>query len=191
MLTSRHFRLRSLGQLTLARVVGETEAGASVRPRHLAVLTVLALSHRAMPRDRLLEMFWGGETEDRARHSLSNALSGLRSLLGPDAITSRRDHVSLAPESRLEVDALQFAAACEVHDDAQAARLYGGPLLAGVHVPDAPEFDAWVGRERARLERQFLEVCERHVAALMRSAQWRDATLLSAPRRGRPPRLPR
>src|SRR5215813_10204290 len=129
MLTHRHFRLRSLGQLTLAAVVGETETAASVRPRHLAVLTVLALSTKPMSRDVLLEMFWGGETEDRARHSLSNALSGLRSLLGVDAITSRRDHVSLAAEARLEVDVLQFAAACEVHDDARASTLYGGPLL--------------------------------------------------------------
>src|SRR6478736_46618 len=44
MLTSRYFRLRSLGQLTLSSVAGETETTAAVRPRHLAVLTVLALS---------------------------------------------------------------------------------------------------------------------------------------------------
>src|SRR6516165_5976872 len=178
MLTSRYFRLRSLGQLTLAAVVGDTETGASVRPRHLAVLTVLALSHRAVPRDVLLEMFWGGEAENRARHSLSNALSGLRSLLGPDAITARRDHVALAPEARLEVDVPQFIAACEVHDDARAAQLYGGPLLDGIHVPDAPEFDAWVRRERARLEQRFFEVCERHTSRLMRDSDWRNATRL-------------
>ena len=79
MLTSRYFRLRTLGQLTLSSVAGETESAAVVRPRHLAVLTVLALSSRSVSRDALLEMFWGGETEVRARHSLSNALSGLRS----------------------------------------------------------------------------------------------------------------
>jgi len=179
MLTSRYFRLRSLGQLTLATVAGETESPASVRPRHLAVLTVLALSTRPVSREVLLEMFWGGETEDRARHSLSNALSGLRSLLGPDAITSRRDHVELAAEARLEVDVVQFTAACEVHDDARAATLYGGPLLAGIYVPDAPEFDAWVGRERARLERQFLELCERHVPVLINAREWNAATALA------------
>ena len=179
MLTSRYFRLRSLGQLTLVSVAGETETAASVRPRHLAVLTVLALSPRPVSRDVLLEMFWGGETEDRARHSLSNALSGLRSLLGVDAITSRRDHVALAAEARLEVDVLQFTAACEVHDDARAASLYGGALLAGIHVPDAPEFDAWIGRERARVERQFLELCERHVPVLMNAGRWKEATSLS------------
>ncbi|MGH7620361.1 MAG: BTAD domain-containing putative transcriptional regulator [Gemmatimonadaceae bacterium] len=179
MLTGRHFRLRSLGQLTFSSVVGETETAAAVRPRHLAVLTVLALSSRAVPRDALVEMFWGGETEEKARHSLSNALSGLRSLLGPHAITARRDLVSLAAEARVEVDVLQFAAACEVRDDERAAALYGGPLLAGVYVPDAPEFDAWLSRERAKLERQFLEVCARHVPALIRATCWPEATALA------------
>src|SRR3954468_22134692 len=117
MLTRRYFRLSALGQLTLVSVAGETETAAQVRPRHLAVLTVLALSSRPVSRDVLLEMFWGGELETRARHSLSNALSGLRALLGPGAISARRDHVSLDPEARLEVDVIQFASACEVHDD--------------------------------------------------------------------------
>src|SRR5262249_22918132 len=62
---------------------------------------------------------------------------------------------------------------------ARAATLYGGPLLAGIHVPDAPEFDAWVGRERSRLERQFLEICERHVRVLMNAGQWNAATALA------------
>jgi DNA-binding SARP family transcriptional activator/TolB-like protein len=179
MLTRRHFRLRTLGQLSLASVAGETETAAQVRPRHLAVVTVIALSTRPVTRDALLEMFWGGETEARARHSLSNALSGLRSLLGPDAISARRDSVSLAPQARLEVDVAQFTAACDVHDDERAAALYAGPFLAAMYVPDAPEFEAWVSRERARLERRFLELCERHVPALARDGRWSSATRLS------------
>src|SRR5215831_16205694 len=88
MLTRRYFRLRTLGRLTLTVVDGETESLADIRPRHLAVLAVIALSTKAMPRDKLVAMFWGDEDETRARHSLSNALSGLRAVLGADAITS-------------------------------------------------------------------------------------------------------
>ncbi len=175
----RHFRLRTLGRLAIVSVAGETESAASVRPRHLAVLTVLALAPRAVPRDVLLEMFWGGETEARARHSLSNALSGLRSLLGPDAVTARRDLVELNAESRLEVDALQFAAACEVHDDARAAELYAGDFLAGIYVADAPAFDTWTSRERSRYQRLFVELCERYVPLLERAERWVDAAALS------------
>ncbi|HEY4132725.1 MAG TPA: hypothetical protein VGM50_19075, partial [Gemmatimonadaceae bacterium] len=126
MLTRRYFRLRSLGQLSLVAVVGDTETAAVVRPRHLAVLTVLALSRRPVTRDSLVEMFWGGETEVRARHSLSNALSGLRAQFGPDTISARQDRVALTPEVPLEIDVAQFVAACESRDDARAIELYSG-----------------------------------------------------------------
>jgi len=167
----RYFRLQTLGRLTLTVVDGETESLTGIRPRHLAVLTVIALSTRPISRDALVEMFWGGEDETRARHSLSNALSGLRGALGADALTSRRDHIALAEDSRVEVDTAQFTAAFEAGDDARAVAVYGGPFLDAVHVPDAPEFDDWGGRERAKLERRFAEACERYVARLERAGQ--------------------
>jgi DNA-binding SARP family transcriptional activator/tetratricopeptide (TPR) repeat protein len=167
----RYFRLQTLGRLTLTVVNGETESLAGIRPRHLAVLTVLALSAKPISRDALVEMFWGGEDETRARHSLSNALSGLRGALGADALTSRRDHIALAEDARVEVDTAQFTAAFEAGDDARAVALYGGRFLDAVHVPDAPEFDDWASRERAKLERRFVEACERYVARLERGEQ--------------------
>lgn len=178
MLIQRHFRLRSLGQVSLVSLAGDIETPVNVRPRHLAVLAVLTLAPRAVPRDTLVDMFWGGEDEARARHSLSNALSGLRSLLGPDAISTRSDFISLSPEARLEADVLQFVAACESRDDALAAELYAGPFLDGVYVSDSPQFDQWLSRERARLERRFLELCERYVPLLLRSGEWSRAATL-------------
>ena len=56
-------------------------------------------------------------------------------------------------------------------DDARAVALYGGRFLDAVHVPDAPEFDDWASRERAKLERRFVEACERCVARLERAGQ--------------------
>ena len=175
MLTRRYFRLRALGRLTLVSVAGEVETPVALRPRHLAVLTALALSDGPIARDSLLGMFWGDEPEARARHSLSNALSGIRGLLGPEAISARRDHVALSPDIRLEIDVLQFVAACDGRDDALAARIYGGQFLDGVHVADAPEFDAWITRERARFERRFFEVCERYVPSLLNAARHDEA----------------
>src|SRR3954463_6846491 len=140
MLSSRKFRLTALGKLELASSAGETFHVEEIRPRHLAVLTVLALSNQPVSRDTLVEMFWGGETDDRARHTLSNALSALRSILGPSAISTRSNTISIDESARLEVDALQFAAACESRDDDRAIALYGGAFLAGIHVPDAAAF---------------------------------------------------
>lgn len=175
MLPRRYFRLRTLGQLSLVAVVGDVESPATVRRRHLAVLAVLALAPRPLSRDELVEMFWGGEPERRARHSLSNALSGLRALLGPEAITARKDRIALADDVALEVDALQFAAACEARDDPRAMTLYGGPFLAGVHVPDAPSFDEWATRARARFQRLFVDACERRVPLLLNDRDWTAA----------------
>ena len=179
MLMRRYFRLRALGRLTLGSVAEETETAVALRPRHLAVLTVLALSDGPIARDALLAMFWRDEPEARARHSLSNALSGIRGFLGPEAISARRDHVALSPDVRLEIDVLQFVAACDARDDALATRIYGGRFLDGVHVADAPEFEAWVARERARLERRFLEACERYVPTLLAATRHDDAARIA------------
>lgn len=175
MLSQRRFRLITLGKLELSSSAGETFHVEEIRPRHLAVLTVLALANSPVSRDALIEMFWGGETDDRARHTLSNALSALRSTLGPNAITARNDTVSIDESARLEVDALQFTAACEVRDDERAVTLYGGPFLSDLHVQDAAAFDRWSSRERGRFARAFQQACERHVPVLLRAGRSDDA----------------
>jgi tetratricopeptide (TPR) repeat protein len=114
----------------------------------------------------------------------------LRGVLGADAITARRDYITLAEDARVETDTVQFAAACEAGNDESALALYGGRFLHAVHVPDAPEFDDWASRERAKLERRFVEASERYVARLERAGQpevavavaerWLDAAPSSA-----------
>lgn len=140
---------------------------------------MLALNARPVSREQLVDMFWGDEAEDRARHSLSNALSSIRGLLGPTAIATRQTDVALSPDAQLGVDAMEFNAACEASDHERAVALYTGPFLDGVFVPDSPRFDAWVARERARLERQFLHACEAHCTALSRAGRWDECAALA------------
>jgi DNA-binding SARP family transcriptional activator len=179
MKSQKHFRLFTLGRLALVSVSGDAETPTQVRARHLAVLAVLALSRRAVRREWLVELFWGGQTETKARHSLSNALSALRGVLGASALNARRAEISLGPEARLAVDALEFTAAVETRDGARAAMLYRGPLLDGVFVEDAPEFDAWLARERANLARAFLTVCEQQAPAFLRAGTWAAAAAVA------------
>src|SRR4051812_48183522 len=108
-------RLITLGRLTLVAESSEVDDLAK-RRRKLALLAVLALSPRPLSRDRLVDMFWGEEPEERARHSLSDALSHLRRVLGRDAIATRQTEISLADATALEVDAREFAHACDAHD---------------------------------------------------------------------------
>src|SRR5919199_1765708 len=128
------FRLITLGRIALVDLRGEEDATLSKRRLKLALLVVLALARRPLSRDALVEMFWGGQDEERARHSLSDALSHLRPVLGAGAITTRQAEVALAEDGPLAVDAVEFAAAAEARDWERAAALYGGPFLDSVYV---------------------------------------------------------
>ena len=125
------------------------------RRRKLAVLAMIAVERRPLARDVLVEMFWGDQTEERARHSLSDALSHLRRVIGRDAITLSSTEVALAPGS-LSVDALELVAAAQAKQHERVIAAYAGPFLEGIYVADAPGFEQWVARQRRRLEDVFL-----------------------------------
>lgn len=173
-----NFRLITLGRLALVSPDGEDES-VGLRRRKLSLLAVLALAERPYSRDALADMFWGEEEEERARHSLSDALSHFRRLLGRGALAHRQSDVILSEEVRLGVDALEFAAACEARDTARAVELYGGPLLDGVHVDRSPRFDEWVTRERDRYARLFVHACEAECLSLARARRWDDCSALA------------
>ena len=168
------FRLITLGRLTLVGAGGEEDPSLARRRLKLAVLAVLSLARRPMPRDTLLGLFWAEHDEGRARHSLSNALSSLRGTLGDRSISTRDADVALDPDTPLDVDAIEFMEAIESRDHARAIALYAGPFLEGFHVDESPAFEQWVSRERRRLEAAFLKACAEHCASLARSRRWAE-----------------
>jgi len=180
MRSDKHFRLRLLGGLSLEACGVDVAVPVDVRPRPLAVLAVLALSERPPRRDALATMFWGDQPDDRAKHSLSTALSTLRVTLGRAAITARREQIELSPDLRLAVDAVEFRSACETGDDERALALYRGPLLDDVVAYDAPGFELWLNRERARIAAAFVTVCERQIRVLTDHQRWTEAADLAS-----------
>ena len=180
MLRDNRFQLVTLGRLTLVGGGGEEDASLSRRRFKLAVLAVLALSRRPIPRDTLLGLFWAETDEAKARHSLSNALSSLRRALGERAITTRDADVALDPDTPLDVDAIEFSDALERRDPGRAVELYGGPFLEGFHVDESPAFEQWVSRERRRLEAMFLKACSEHCATLARSRRWQECEAVAS-----------
>ncbi|HEX5437864.1 MAG TPA: BTAD domain-containing putative transcriptional regulator, partial [Gemmatimonadaceae bacterium] len=175
---ANNFRLITLGRFVLLSEGGD-EDSLSRRRRKLAVLAVLALATRPYSRDVLVDMFWGEEDEERARHSLSDALSHVRRVLGREAIAVRRQDVALSDAARLSVDALEFMAACEGGEYERAVALYGGPFLDGVYVDHSPRFEAWTARERDRLRRLFLHAAAARCLALARSRRWDECAALA------------
>ena len=179
MQTDSELRLITLGRLALLGPAGDADPSLSKRRRKLALLAVLALAQRPLSRDMLTEMFWGGQPDDRARHSLSNTLSHLRKVLGRDAITAHGSDVELSAEHRLSVDVLELMEAAAARDDSRVLELYGGPFLAGVYVDGSPTFEQWVAAERERHEAVFLKAASRECMKLARARRWDECAELA------------
>lgn len=174
------FHLLTLGGLGLVGPDGSRDESLHKRRRKLALLAVLAIEARPLSRDCLTSVFWAQQEVQRARHSLSDALSHLRRVLGRGAIAARQHDVWLRPDARVRVDVLELVAAANTGDTAAVVAAYTGALLDGVHVQDAPQFNQWVARERSRLADLFQRACAARCLALARQRQWDACASLAA-----------
>ncbi len=193
-MSEKSFRLVTLGRLALTPAPDRADAALdelNTRRRKVALLAFLAMRRRPVSRDTLIEMFWGAQDEVRARHSLSDAVSHLRRVLGRDAIVATRTELSLAPDAPLIVDAIELAElAARPAGRRRAIDMYAGRFMDGVYVSGSHNFETWVSIEQLRLERIFLESCDRECAALVArghaaecaviAERWLDVDPLSA-----------
>jgi DNA-binding SARP family transcriptional activator/TolB-like protein len=134
--------------------------GRAAYKRRIALLGILALARgRPVGRERLLGLLWPDQPEDSARHVLSETLYVLRKELGDEAVVPVGSDVALNP-ARIASDVAAFEEALEGGRPEDAVAAYGGPLLDGFYVADAPEFGRWVDGERDRLGRAFARALE-------------------------------
>jgi DNA-binding SARP family transcriptional activator/tetratricopeptide (TPR) repeat protein/TolB-like protein len=173
------FRLLTLGRLGLVHGPAGEEVPGCQR-RKLALLAYLALAERPVPRASLVEMFWGDEEEERARHSLSNALWFLRRVLGPDSVTSRRADISLSPNAAVAIDAAELLEAAKRGDHSTVAELYTGPFLDGVYISESDTFEQWTSSWRARLELAFTKACAAGCVSAAGNREWSTCAQLSS-----------
>jgi DNA-binding SARP family transcriptional activator/TolB-like protein len=164
-------RLHLLGAIRLEADDGPARPSALSQPRRAALLAYLALRARRGPerRDTLLGVFWPESDNNHARGALRNALHFLRNAVGPDAIRSLGSEEVQLDLDRVWCDAVEFERLCDAGDHAAAMRLYGGDLLSGFFISEAPDFEQWLDRERARLRRRAVEAA-RSLAAAAESA---------------------
>ena len=146
--------IRLLGGFELTLTDGSTPNRLGSKPQGL--LAFLAMSRGvAVPRGRLAGLLWGERDEERARHSLSQALTTVRAVFGPaDAavLWSCSDGVGLATDGiEIDVDAFESAARSQQQAILQeACHLYRGEFLEGVESRE-PGFEEWLLSERYRL----------------------------------------
>lgn len=154
--------LRTLGSVELRDDEAVEIRSVLSQPKRLALLSYMAIARpRAFHRrDTLLGIFWPEQDDERARGALNQALYYLRRSLGPDAVVTRgRDEVAIDAE-RLRCDAValdDLLSDGSPEARASAVRAYGGDLLPGLFISDAPGFEEWLESARVRLRERVAE----------------------------------
>src|SRR3989442_10915055 len=139
------FQLRVFGSRQLVR-----DARSPVRFRNKKRLAVLLYLHfegraRSIPRDQLVDLLWPEVPPEKGRHSLSQALLAIRSLLGSGAVTGREQDVQLLAELPSDLSALR---------QGEVATVRVAEPLRGLDDCAGAEFAHWVDGARVRLKAQ-------------------------------------
>jgi DNA-binding SARP family transcriptional activator len=136
-----------------------------------ALLYCLATKMKPVPRDQICFGFWPDEFDAKSHRNLSHLLSHLREALpDPSVLRSLNDTLELDPQ-RVWCDAAAFREACSdlnfgnSQQLEQAIRLYRGPFLSGMSLPNAPEFELWVSEQRSACERVLLDALKVLISA--------------------------
>jgi DNA-binding SARP family transcriptional activator len=149
-------RLRTFGSVSL--LSGETSlTGAATQRRRLAILALLAVAgNRGVSRDKLVAFLWPESDGERARHVLNQLVYAQRKHFGTPSLFAGQKTLRLNPDV-IWTDVGAFESALAEGSLEMAVAHYTGPFLDGFFVRDAPEFERWVDRERARLAHRCTE----------------------------------
>jgi len=162
--------------LTLGPPVLVNGAGRSVPlgGKPLALLVWLTRrGHESAHRDQIADLLWSDADEARARQSLRQALTQIRSRLGPDALVVDGRFIELREPIGSDVVDFETSVADRRFEDAMA--LYGGHFLDRFALPGALQFEQWAELERRRLLAMLTGVLDSRVQALLDAGAPRDA----------------
>lgn len=164
-------RDRQAGLVGPAREPVSGQVLAIPRRQARALLYRLALHLKPVAREHLYFLFWPDVPDRTARRNLSHVLSHLRrSLPDPKLIQSSQDVIGLDLQ-QVWSDTVAFGRLCDFALDSersleavsrlntlqQAVDLYRGPFLAGLPLPESPEYESWLAQERSTWERLCLQ----------------------------------
>lgn len=130
------------------------------------LLAYLALEPaRLHGRDQVAGLFWPQLPLAAARANLRQALFNLKRVLGAHMpVHADREAVRLLPERVAQVDGLDVLDPGLLGADLgrleQAVALFRGDFLAGLELPDAPDFQLWRDHWRSALFQRHLDMLE-------------------------------
>lgn len=164
-----------LGPLRIA--IDQIPLDSLVSTKAQAILSYLLFQKRPLPRHVIAAMFWGEMSEEDARRNLRGVVMKLRHGLGPFLLIDNSE-IGFNHDSAHRTDVYQLERAVATGVQAQletAVASYRGEFLAGLFVRDAPEFESWQERERARLHQLILTAYDRLLALYERRGLWENA----------------
>jgi DNA-binding SARP family transcriptional activator len=131
----------------LIRRDGSEFTGLSAHKQKIALLSYLAVEG-PVPRECLVTVFWPDREQEKASHSLSQALYALKREVGKEIVGVAGEVIDLMSES-VSVDIREMQAAGQKECWEGVVGLYRGAFLEGFHLPKVPAFDEWQTRTRA------------------------------------------
>jgi DNA-binding SARP family transcriptional activator len=169
-------QLRLLGP---ARLTRDGELVSLANAKGLALLGFLAANHDPVTREVVLGLLWPDSSQDAARKNLRNTLWAVGNALGKDAVLAQGDRLALSSEAWVDLHALEAAApegqdawAAPVDALVALADLYRGPLLEGLVLHDAPEFELWLTSARDVYATRYIAALGALVEALKWTGDW-------------------
>jgi DNA-binding SARP family transcriptional activator len=150
------------------------EAAPSLRRPMAVLVAVAAAGDRGIPRDKLLALLWPESSDERARHSLTQAIYNARRVTGLDDLFLTHGVLRVNPDL-VSSDIADFETALRDCDLERIVELYTGPFLDGFHLSDSPEFDQWVMMQRARFEENAVSSLDELAERAHGEGRYRDA----------------
>lgn len=151
-----------------------------------ALLAYLAVTRVPQSRDHLLALLWAESHPQAARKNLRNRLWQLRQSLGEDVVVTVGDRLALAATVWTDVATFEAGTAAQgqrdplVIDELDALlSLWRGPLLADLHLHEAPDFEIWLTTERERFGQRYLHALQRCLAERQQAADWARVVALA------------
>ncbi len=165
------FQLKVLGSPQLVR--GGRSPVRFRTKKHLALLLYLHFEGRgrSIPRDQLVDLFWPDVPPEKGRHSLSQALLAIRSLLGTHAVTGREQDVRLLGELPSDLTALR---------EGHLAAVRVTEPLEGLDDCAGAEFAHWVDGARVRVKAQARDALRAALKAARAKGNLSETHLLAA-----------
>ena len=146
-------KLRMLGSIALADDAGHEVDALLRQPKHVALLSYLAMPHPGAwhRRDEVVGVLWPETDQARARSALRSALHTLRRHLPEGAIRSRGDDELSIDRAIVGTDVGALTDDLDAGNYAAALDGYPGELLPGIYIPESPAFERWLSSERDRV----------------------------------------